>query len=201
MIVSRIGIVIWLINYLQLNNSTFLNINKYAIILTVMFQIIIKQGDITTEEADAIVNAANNELLHGGGVAGAILAKGGQVIQEESNKIAPIPLGEAAVTSAGKLKAKYVIHAASMRLGERAEEVNIRASIENSFKRAVEAGLKSIAFPAIGAGIAQFPMRRCAEISLEIAKKYADKLEKIVFVLYNEEAFKIFNDVYKRIIK
>lgn len=165
-----------------------------------MAEIIIKQGDITKEEADAIVNAANNELLHGGGVAAAIVARGGEIIQEQSNKIAPIPLGEAAVTSAGKLKAKYVIHAASMRLGERAEEASVRASIENSFKRAVEAGIKSIALPAIGAGIAQFPMRRCAEISLELAKKYSDQLEKIVFVLYNDEAFKIFNVVYKRII-
>jgi len=166
-----------------------------------MSEIILKQGDITNEEVDAIVNAANNELLHGGGVAGAIVEKGGQIIQEECNKIAPIPLGEAAMTKAGKLKAKYVIHAASMELGARAEEVNVRASIENSFKRAVEAGVKSIAFPAIGAGIAQFPMSKCAEISLELAKKYSDKLEKIVFVLYNDEAFKIFNVVYKRIIK
>ena len=161
-----------------------------------MAEIILKQGDITEEQADAIVNAANSDLLHGGGVAGAIVAKGGKKIQEESNKIAPIPLGEAAVTTAGKLKAKYVIHAASMRMGERAEEVNVRASIENSFKRAVEAGLKSIAFPAVGAGIAQFPIRRCAEISLELAKKYSDKLEKIIFVLYNNEAYKIFKHLY-----
>lgn len=162
-----------------------------------MAEIILKKGDITKEKVDAIVNAANNDLLHGGGVAGAILAKGGEKIQEESNKIAPIPLGEAAVTTAGKLKAKYVIHAASMRLGENAEESNVRASIENSFKRAVEAGIKSMAFPAIGVGVARFPVRRCAEISLDLAKKYSVKLEKIVFVLYNDQAFKIFNQVYQ----
>ena len=165
-----------------------------------MGEIIIKQGDIIDERTEAIVNAANNELLYGGGVAGAIIEKGGQSIQEESSKIAPIPLGEAAVTKAGKLKAKYIIHAASMELGEKAEKENVRSAIENSFKRAVEGNFKSIAFPAVGAGIAGFPMHQCAEISLEIAKKYSNKLEKIVFVLYNNEAFNTFNQVYKRII-
>lgn len=162
-----------------------------------MGKILIKQGDITDSETEAIVNAANNDLLMGGGVAGAILRRGGQKIQEECNKIGQIPLGEAAVTSAGKLKAKYVIHAASMVLGEKAEEENVRAAIENSFKRAVEGNIKSISFPAVGAGIAGFPLRRCAEISLELANKYSDKLDKIVFVLYNKEAFKVFNRVFE----
>ena len=162
-----------------------------------MGSIFLEKGDICQQETEAIVNAANNELLHGGGVAGAIVKAGGNIIQEESNKIAPILLGEAAVTSGGKLKAKYVIHAASMKLGENASEENVRKSILNSFKRAEELGIKTIAFPAIGAGIAQFPLDRCARISLEIAKEYADKFDKIVFVLYNDKAYEAFNRAYQ----
>jgi len=157
-----------------------------------MGEILIKQGDITQEQTEAIVNAANNELLHGGGVAGAIVKAGGKKIQEESKKIAPILLGEAAVTSGGKLKTKYVIHAASMKLGENATRENVESSIKNSFKRAKELGLRSISFPAVGAGIARFPMEQCAKISIAIARENIDSFDKIVFVLYNEQAYKIF---------
>jgi len=102
----------------------------------------ILQGDLTAQDADAIVNAANNDLQLGGGVAGAIRRKGGPAIQEECDRIGPIPLGEAAVTSAGccagggNLKARYVIHAASMRLGEATSEANLRASTRASLLRA-----------------------------------------------------------------
>ena len=93
-------------------------------------------GDITDIEADAIVNAANNQLQLGGGVAGAVRRKGGPSIQEECDRIGPIPLGEAAVTGAGWLKAKYVIHAASMSLGQSTSEENLVASTKNSLLRA-----------------------------------------------------------------
>jgi len=110
----------------------------------------IVQGDLTEEDADAIVNAANNDLELGGGVAGAIRRKGGPAIQEACHRIGPIPLGEAAITAGGNLKARWVIHAASMRLGEATTEPNLRLSTRHSLLRAKEKGLKSIAFPAIG---------------------------------------------------
>ncbi len=157
-----------------------------------MGKILIEHGDITEQATDAIVNAANNELLHGGGVASAIVSKGGSVIQNESNVIGPITLGEAAVTSGGKLKSRYVIHAASMRLGEFANEEFVRSSIENSFKRAIELELKTIAFPAIGVGVARFPIDKCAAISIEFAEQYQKHFEKIVFVLFNDKVYTAF---------
>ena len=120
------------------------------------------KGDITELEVDAIVNAANTDLLLGAGVAGAIRTKGGPRIQEECDRIGPIRLGEAAVTTAGNLKAHYVIHAASMEMGEETTANNLRNSTRNSLLRAEEKGFKTIAFPAIGTGIAGFPMQDCA---------------------------------------
>jgi O-acetyl-ADP-ribose deacetylase (regulator of RNase III) len=159
------------------------------------------QGDITEQVVDVIVNAANVELVHGGGVAGAIVRAGGETIQEESNHLAPIPLGEAAVTHAGKLKCRYIIHAASMRLGGLANEASVWQAIASSFKRAEELGLRSIAFPAIGAGIAGFPMPRCAELSIAIAREHLDRFDRIIFVLSNPAALQIFQSAYERIIK
>ena len=119
----------------------------------------LRQGDLTEADVDAIVNAANNDLMLGGGVAGAIRVKGGPAIQQECDRIGTIPLGEAAITGAGLLRAHHVIHAASMRLGESTSEANLRAATRNSLKRADEHSLKTIAFPAIGTGIAGFPNR------------------------------------------
>jgi len=158
----------------------------------------ILQGDLTDQDADAIVNAANNELQLGGGVAGAIARRGGPDIQEECNRIGAIPLGEAAVTGGGRLKARHVIHAASMRLGERTREENLRASVRNSLLRAKEKGLKSVAFPAVGAGIAGFPMRRCAEVMLEEARRHLEgetSVEEVRFVLFDARARETFEDV------
>ena len=158
-------------------------------------KISIVQGDLTQQDADAIVNAANNDLQLGGGVAGAIRRKGGPAIQDECNRIGPIPLGEAAITTGGNLKGRWVIHAASMRLGEETTENNLRLSTRNSLLRASEKGLKSIAFPAIGTGIAGFPMRRCAEVMLEevVAHlKGPTSLEDVRFVLYDRPAYETF---------
>jgi len=155
----------------------------------------IVQGDLTEQDADAIVNAANNDLQLGGGVAGAIRRKGGPAIQEECDRIGSIPLGEAAITTGGRLKARYVIHAASMSLGEATIEENLRLSTRNSLLRAKEKGLRSIAFPAIGTGIAGFPMRRCAEVMLEEAAlhlKGPTSLEDVRFVLYDRPAYETF---------
>ncbi len=155
------------------------------------------QGDITEMETDAIVNAANNDLQLGGGVAGAIRRKGGPDIQAQCNRIGRIPLGEAAITGGGNLKARYVIHAASMRLGEAASAEGIRMSTRNSLRRAKEKGLKSIALPAIGTGIAGFSVRRCAEIMLEEVASHlqgGSSLDEVVFVLYDEATFLEFKE-------
>jgi len=158
------------------------------------------QGDLTDQVVDAIVNAANNSLQLGGGVAGAIRHKGGQSIQEECDRIGVIPLGQAAVTGAGKLKARYVIHAASMSLGEPTTEANLRLATRNSLVRASEKGLRSIAFPAIGTGIAGFPMRRCAEVMLEEVVRHLagpTSIERVRFVLYDAAAYQTFRDIHE----
>jgi O-acetyl-ADP-ribose deacetylase (regulator of RNase III) len=163
--------------------------------MSVKAKIHIVQGDLTEQDVDAIVNAANNDLQLGGGVAGAIRRKGGPAIQEECDRIGSIPLGEAAITTGGRLKARYVIHAASMSLGEATIEENLRLSTRNSLLRAKEKGLRSIAFPAIGTGIAGFPMRRCAEVMLEEAVlhlKGPTSLEDVRFVLYDRPAYETF---------
>jgi O-acetyl-ADP-ribose deacetylase (regulator of RNase III) len=159
----------------------------------------ILQGDLTEMDTDAIVNAANNDLQLGGGVAGAIRRKGGPKIQDECDAIGSIPLGGAAITSGGKLKARHVIHAASMELGGRTSALTLRSSTAHSLRIAAQNGLKTIAFPAVGTGIAGFPMRECAEIMLREALRHLKgdtTVEKIYFVLYDEEALAAFNEAF-----
>jgi len=158
-------------------------------------------GDITESDCEAIVNAANNDLQLGGGVAGAIRRKGGPVIQQQCNQIGPIAVGDAAMTTGGSLKARHVIHAASMQLGGRTTEANLRSSIRRSLEIADQQGLKSVALPAVGAGIAGFPLGRCAEVMLEVACDHlaaGGRLERIVFVLFDQRAYDAFRDVYNR---
>jgi len=167
-------------------------------------KIILMQGDLTEMETDAIVNAANNDLQHGGGVAGAIRRKGGAVIQEESDAIGTIPLGSAAITSGGQLKARYVIHAASMELGGRTSAATLRSSTAHSLRIAKEKGLKTIAFPAVGTGIARFPVEECAQIMLRETVDHLKKgssLEKVYFVLFDEPALKTFEKVWREMKK
>ncbi|MGA7870028.1 MAG: macro domain-containing protein [Candidatus Binatus sp.] len=155
----------------------------------------LRQGDLTDAEVDAIVNAANNDLMLGGGVAGAIRVKGGPAIQRECDRIGPIALGEAAITGAGRLRARHVIHAASMRLGESTSETNLRAATRNSLRRADENSLKTIAFPAIGTGIAGFPIERCAEVMLGEVRAHlggATTLERVEFVLFDRRSLEAF---------
>lgn len=164
-------------------------------------KIVLLKGDLTEMETDAIVNAANNDLQHGGGVAGVIRRKGGPAIQEESNAIGTIPVGTAAITSGGNLKARHVIHAASMELGGRTDARALRGSTIHSLRIANEKGLKTIAFPAVGTGIAHFPMEECAEIMLrEVIEhlKRGSSLEKIYFVLFDAPALKTFAKVWQR---
>ena len=158
-------------------------------------KIALRQGDLTEADVDAIVNAANNDLMLGGGVAGAIRVKGGQTIQQECDQIGTIALGEAAITGAGKLRARHVIHAASMRLGEPTSEANLRAATRNSLMRANENSLKTIAFPAIGTGIAGFPIERCAEVMLEEVRAHLEgptTLERVEFVLFDRRSLEVF---------
>lgn len=155
----------------------------------------IVQGDLTEMDVDAIVNAANNDLQLGGGVAGAIRRRGGPEIQAECDQIGTIPVGGAAITSGGKLKAPHVIHAASMELGGRTTAHDLRSSTAHSLRIAAQNGLKTIAFPAVGTGIAGFPLRECAEIMLGEAEKHLagpTSLAKIYFVLFDDDAKMIF---------
>lgn len=130
------------------------------------------QGDITSEAVDAIVNAANSYLKHGGGVAGAIVRKGGQIIQEESDKIGYVPVGKAALTGAGKLPAKYVIHAVGPQWGEGDEDRKLKSAVLSSLELAAEENFASVSLPAISSGIFGFPKERCAEIILAAAAEY-----------------------------
>lgn len=153
------------------------------------------QGDITEMETDAIVNAANGKLIMGGGVAGAILRKGGGVIQDECDKIGGTYVGGAVITTGGNLKTKHVIHAVGPRFGEGNEDEKLRSATLNSLKLADKYKLKSVAFPAISTGIFGFPADRCAKIMLSTAIQYLKGktgLEQIVFCMFSEEIFNIF---------
>ena len=151
----------------------------------------ILQGDLTQQDVDAIVNAANNDLELGGGVAGAIARAGGPTIQAECRAIGPIAIGDAAITSGGKLTARFVIHAASMRLGGRTNAESLRGSTRRSLEIANQRQLRSIAFPAVGTGIARFPMDDCARIMVEEVVTHArsgTSLNEVRFVLFGADA-------------
>lgn len=130
------------------------------------------QGDITERDTDAIVNAANSYLRHGGGVAGAIVRKGGRIIQEESDRIGFVPVGNAAVTTAGKLPSKYVIHAVGPRMGEGDEDNKLKSAVLKSLQLASEKDLRSLSMPAVSSGIFGFPKDRCAMILVKEAAAF-----------------------------
>lgn len=160
-------------------------------------EIKIIKGDITELKTDAIVNAANNKLVMGGGVAGVIKKKGGKAIEDEAVKKGPIEIGDAVFTKAGSLAAEYVIHAATMGLDFKTDEVKIRQSCKNALRVAEELKIKSIVFPALGCGTGGFPLLACAKImSQEVfrhIKEDGSRLKEIIFCLYDQEAFDIFN--------
>jgi O-acetyl-ADP-ribose deacetylase (regulator of RNase III) len=160
-----------------------------------MGRIVLSEGDISEADVDAIVNAANSALILGAGVAGAIAAKGGPSIQAECDAIGPIEVGDAVVTGAGDLRARHLIHAAGMPPGGVATEASIRSSIRRSLELAREKACRSIAIPAIGAGIGGFSVQRCAEILLEEARQHLageTTLEEVRFVLFGEPSYRIF---------
>lgn len=162
----------------------------------------IVKGDITEMDVDAIVNAANTDLILGGGVAGAIRSKGGPAIQADCDRIGRIPLGAAVVTTAGHLKALYVIHAASMHLGGQATAQSLQHAVREALERTEEKALRSIAFPAVGAGIAGFPIEQCAEIMLREVFRHIQTrttLEHVTFVLYDDAALDVFRAAYEKL--
>lgn len=161
------------------------------------------QDDITEQKTDAIVNAANSHLQHGGGVAGAIVRKGGQVIQDESDKIGYVPVGKAAATTAGKLSSKYVIHTVGPRWGEGDEDNKLRNAVLSSLELASEKKLKSISIPAISSGIFGFPKDRCAEILIGECSRYFRKnpgtsLNEINICIFDDETVRIFLKEFKK---
>jgi len=116
-------------------------------------------GDLTEQRVDAIVNAANSALAHGGGLAGAIVRRGGAVIQEESSRLAPVPVGSAVTTGAGSLPSRWVIHAVGPRWGEGDEELKLRSAVRSTLAEATRLGACSLALPAISTGIFGYPKR------------------------------------------
>ena len=168
-------------------------------------QLILVQGDITEMDTDAIVNAANKDLILGAGVAGAIRTKGGPTIQEECNHIGGAPVGGAAITTGGDLKARYVVHAVGPRMGEGDEDRKLADATRNSLKIANEKGLASITFPAISTGIFGFPKDRCARIMLttvaETLKKKDTSLKEVVFCLWGEETLRVFEEIATEILE
>ena len=167
-------------------------------------KIMLYLGDITDLSTDAIVNAANNHLVMGSGVAGAIKKKGGQIIEDEAVKKCPIPIGEAVWTTAGNLKAKYVIHAAGMGKDLKTNPDYIKDSTLNSLKRADELKLTSIAFPAIGTGVGGFPTEECARIMMDVTRDYLPKAKSVmtvIFALFDKGSYEVFEKELEKIPK
>jgi O-acetyl-ADP-ribose deacetylase (regulator of RNase III) len=158
-------------------------------------------GDITEMDVDAIVNAANTDLKLGSGVAGAIREKGGPSIQYECDQLGRVGLGQVAVTGSGELKARHIIHAAGMDLGDEVSKESLKAATVNSLLKASELQLKTLAFPAIGTGVGNLPINECAEIMLGITSEFLNNkqssVEKIYFVLFAENSYQIFKSALK----
>ena len=167
-------------------------------------RIVVLTGDTTKQEVDAIVNPANSLLVMGGGVAGAIRRVGGEEIEDEAVKHAPVPVGEAVATGAGKLKAKYVIHAPTMerpamRIGKR----NVGLSVKGALKCAEGLEIRSIAFPGMGTGVGGLSLEEAARTMVNEAKEHIDKhttLKQIVFVGFGEDLTHAFERAIKDVL-
>jgi len=162
-------------------------------------QVLIINGDLVEQEVDAIVNAAKNGRVRGGGVAGAIRRAGGPAIQDECDAHGPIRVGEAAITGAGALHTRYVLHAASMSLGGGTSRDALRSSMDDVFRLARQHKLETIAVPAVGTGIAGFPIDECARVmaeSLHNALNEGWRASEIRFVLFGEDAKRPFEAAF-----
>jgi O-acetyl-ADP-ribose deacetylase len=163
---------------------------------------VIVVGDLVEQAVDAIVNAANNDLVLGGGVAGAIGRRGGPSIQRECDAHGPIGVGEAAITGGGELPAHHVIHAASMALGGRSTEESLRSSMQRAFRLARAHDVQTIAIPAVGTGIAGFPIDDCARVMAgclhdALADGWAPK--EVRFVLFDQAARLTFEPAFRAV--
>jgi len=167
------------------------------------------KGDITERNVDVIVNAANSHLKHGAGVAGAIVRKGGSIIQQESNKIGYVQVGSAVITTSGKLPCSAVIHTVGPRMGEGNEDTKLRKAVQSSLKLAADNGFKSISMPAISSGIFGFPKDRCAKILIGESKKFLGhgmnkSIQTIEFCIFDDETLGYFisefHSEYSRLI-
>lgn len=169
-------------------------------------QIIIKQGDLTRETTDAIVNPANGQLAHGGGAAAAIVSAGGIIIQQESNEIIRqrgfLSTGEAVITGSGSLPSQYVIHTVGPRMGEGDEPAKLRKAIQSALTLAQEHKLKSISMPSVSSGIFGFPKDQCAQILLattvEFLKQPDIVLETVVMCNRDKKTYDIFLEKAKK---
>ncbi len=160
-------------------------------------EVVVEKGDITKYEVDAIVNAANNKFLMGGGVAGAIKRKGGQVIEDEAVKKGPVRVGESVITSSGSLPSKHVIHAATMAMDFETNSDIIRDATESTLECAQKNNIESLAFCALGCGVGGFPLEVAAKIMGQEVFKYVREqkdptLKKIIFVMFSDDAFAAF---------
>jgi O-acetyl-ADP-ribose deacetylase (regulator of RNase III) len=151
-------------------------------------------GDVTTLAVDAIANAANTELAHGGGVAAAISRAGGADVQRESYEKAPIGLGEAVETTAGDMPARWVIHAATMELGGPTSPEIIEQATRSTLAKAEELGARSLALVAFGTGVGRFPLEDAARIMVGAAREHEGNLERIVFAVHGAEAERAFRE-------
>jgi len=162
-----------------------------------MAEVDVQEADITKLDVDAIANAANTDLRHGGGVAGAIVRAGGRTIQDESDRLAPIGLGEAVATGAGELPARWVIHAATMQLGGPTSADAIRAATASTLAVADELGARSLGLVAFGTGVGGFSLSEAARIEVEEVHRHLGTdsgLERIVFCVFGDDARRAFEE-------
>lgn len=159
-----------------------------------MAELEVLQADVTRLEVDAIANAANTRLLHGGGVAGAIARAGGPLVQRESDERAPIGLGEAVETTAGEMPARWVIHAATMELGGPTSAEIIGRATRSTLAKAEELGCGSLALVAFGTGVGGFPLEEAARLMTAAAREHQGGLERIVFAVHGDAAERAFRD-------
>ena len=151
-------------------------------------------GDVTKLDVDAIANAANTQLRHGGGVAGAISRAGGPAVQRESDERAPIALGEAVETTAGDMPARWVIHAATMELGGPTSAEIIEQATRSTLARAEQLGCRSLALVAFGTGVGGFPLDEAARLMVGVAQQHEGGLERVVFAVHGDEAERAFRE-------
>jgi O-acetyl-ADP-ribose deacetylase len=160
-----------------------------------MIELEVVQADVTKLEVDAIANAANTQLRHGGGVAAAISRAGGPAVQRESTEKAPIELGEAVETTAGDLPARFVIHAATMELGGPTSAEIIERATSSTLRKAEELGCRSLALVAFGTGVGGFPLADAARLMVGAVRRHgAGSLEKVVFAVHGQAAERAFRD-------